>query len=229
MGAERPRADPPGPLDNLVDCLEMVNHVVHLHATARCAVPRTAVAKAGDPATGGCHDRPVITLELVPAAAMEAMLEDDLATAGDVLGRPLPPFFLQEKWLWRIRLGQVRSCSPDAPWLVRAAVREPGGVVVGHAGFHGRPDASGMVEVGYTVVPEHRGHGYAHEVLAALVEEASESEDVAVVRATVSPDNEASLAVVRRAGFVHVGEQWDDEDGLELVFEKVLARSAAGE
>jgi RimJ/RimL family protein N-acetyltransferase len=177
----------------------------------------------------GCHDLRVIRLELVPAAAMEAMIEDDLVTAGVVLGRPVPPFFLEEKWLWRIRLGQVRSCPPDAPWLVRAAVREPGGVVIGHAGFHGRPDATGMVEVGYTVIPEHRGHGYAHEVLAALVEEARASQDVAVVRATVSPDNEASLAVVRRAGFVPVGEQWDDEDGLELVFEKALVRSAVGE
>jgi RimJ/RimL family protein N-acetyltransferase len=35
----------------------------------------------------------------------------------------------------------------------------------------------------------------------------------------VSPDNAASLALVRRAGFVHVGEQEDDEDGLELVHE----------
>ena len=159
---------------------------------------------------------------------MEAMLEDDLATASDVVGRPLPPFFLEEKWLWRVRLHQARTCPQDAPWLVRAAVREPGGVVVGHAGFHGRPDATGMVEVGYTVVPGHRGHGYAHGLLAALVDEASTSAEVRVVRATISPDNEASLAVARRAGFVHVGEQWDDEDGLELVLEKVLERSPAG-
>ena len=43
-----------------------------------------------------------------------------------------------------------------------------------------------------------------------------------IVRATVSPDNAASLAVIRNGRFVHVGEQWDDEDGLELVFEKAL-------
>lgn len=184
---------------------------------------------AGDLVTGGCHDLRVISLELVPAAAMEAMLEDDLSAASDVAGRELPRFFLEEKWLWRVRLDQLRSSPQDAPWLVRSAVVHPGGEVVGHAGFHGRPEATGMVEVGYTIIPEHRGHGYAHEVLAALVEEARASQDVAVVRATVSPDNEASLAVVRRAGFVHVGEQWDDEDGLELVFEKVLEASPAGD
>ena len=170
----------------------------------------------------------MISLELVPAAAMEAMLEDDLSTASEAAGRPLPRFFLDEKWLWRVRLAQARTSPQDAPWLARSAVTSPGGEVVGHAGFHGRPDASGMVEVGYTVVPEQRGRGYAHELLAALVEEARASDsNVRVVRATVRPDNAASLAVVRRAGFAHVGEQWDDEDGLELVFEKVLEATPA--
>ncbi|MFC8503969.1 GNAT family N-acetyltransferase [Pedococcus sp. NPDC057267] len=164
----------------------------------------------------------MITLELVPEAAMEAMLEGDLATASEAAGRPLPRFFLEEKWLWRIRLVQARTSQPDAPWLVRSAVVHPGGEVVGHAGFHGRPDTHGMVEVGYTVVPERRGRGHAHERMAALVEEARASGGVRVVRATISPGNVASLAVARRAGFSHVGEQWDDEDGLELVFEKVL-------
>jgi RimJ/RimL family protein N-acetyltransferase len=37
--------------------------------------------------------------------------------------------------------------------------------------------------------------------------------------ASVSPTNVASLALVRRFGFVQTGAQWDDEDGQELVFE----------
>jgi ribosomal-protein-alanine N-acetyltransferase len=59
-------------------------------------------------------------------------------------------------------------------------------------------------------------------MVAALVTEAESSPDVDLVRATVSPDNAPSLAVIRNAQFVHVGEQWDDVDGLELVFEKRL-------
>ena len=34
------------------------------------------------------------------------------------------------------------------------------------------------------------------------------------------PDNEPSLALIRRAGFVEVGSQIDEIDGLELIFEK---------
>ena len=41
-----------------------------------------------------------------------------------------------------------------------------------------------------------------------------------VVRASISPDNEASLATIAGFGFVQVGEQWDDQDGLELLFER---------
>ena len=35
-------------------------------------------------------------------------------------------------------------------------------------------------------------------------------------------DNAASLAILRRAGFALVGEQYDEVDGLELVLERPL-------
>ena len=41
----------------------------------------------------------------------------------------------------------------------------------------------------------------------------------AFVRASISPDNVASLRLVAQYGFVQVGEQWDEEDGRELVLE----------
>jgi RimJ/RimL family protein N-acetyltransferase len=37
--------------------------------------------------------------------------------------------------------------------------------------------------------------------------------------ASVSPDNEASLELIAQLGFEKVGEQMDDIDGLEYVFE----------
>ena len=48
---------------------------------------------------------------------------------------------------------------------------------------------------------------------------AAREPDVRVVRASVGPDNVASLRLLSRYGFVEVGEQWDDEDGPETVFE----------
>ena len=37
--------------------------------------------------------------------------------------------------------------------------------------------------------------------------------------ASVAPDNETSLAIIRKLGFVRTGEHIDREDGLEYVFQ----------
>jgi RimJ/RimL family protein N-acetyltransferase len=41
--------------------------------------------------------------------------------------------------------------------------------------------------------------------------------EIRTVRATVRPDNVASLAVIAQFGFAYVGEQWDEEDGKETI------------
>jgi len=95
--------------------------------------------------------------------------------------------------------------------------------VVGHAGFHGPPGVNalgeaGAVELGYTVFPDFRRRGYASEAVAALMRWARRERHVHVFVASVAPDNEPSLAIVRKLGFEHIGEHWDDEDGRELEF-----------
>jgi RimJ/RimL family protein N-acetyltransferase len=124
-----------------------------------------------------------------------------------------------------LRRDQMLREPERREWLVRALVlREPGRPMVGHAGFHGprgvngpeRPDA---VEVGYTVFPPFRGRGYATEAVVALIEWARGSRSIRAFVASVAPDNDPSLAIVRKLGFVQTGEQWDEEDGLELVFQ----------
>lgn len=77
-----------------------------------------------------------------------------------------------------------------------------------------------MVEVGYAIDPACRRRGYGRVTLAFLVDRACAEPAVRTVRASVSPDNAASLALVAEHGFVRVGEQWDEEDGLELVLER---------
>jgi RimJ/RimL family protein N-acetyltransferase len=98
-------------------------------------------------------------------------------------------------------------------------VAEPEGVVVGYAGFHGPPDEAGMVEIGYSVAPGHRRQGYARTVLTELLRRAAAEPGVRTARVTISPENTASLATISGFGFVEAGEQWDEVDGLELIFE----------
>jgi L-amino acid N-acyltransferase YncA len=42
---------------------------------------------------------------------------------------------------------------------------------------------------------------------------------VRTARVTISPENHASYRLASQFGFVEVGEQWDEEDGLEVVYE----------
>jgi RimJ/RimL family protein N-acetyltransferase len=104
-------------------------------------------------------------------------------------------------------------------------VAEPEGVVVGHAGFHGPPDQTGMLEVAYSVDPAYRRRGYARAMLRELLPRAATEPSVSTVRATISPGNVASLATISGFGFTEVGEQWDEEDGRELIFEVTLRTS----
>ena len=68
--------------------------------------------------------------------------------------------------------------------------------------------------------PRTGARGYARAALAALLDRAAREPAVHTVRASVRPDNLASRALVESFGFVPVGQQWDDEDGLETVYER---------
>jgi RimJ/RimL family protein N-acetyltransferase len=164
---------------------------------------------------------PADDLRLVPlsVATMRALVDGDVEAASASAGLVATPYLVEHAWLWEIRLPQVAADPRALAWIARAAVT-PAGDVVGLVGFHGPPDGRGMVEVAYGVDPAFRRQGYARALLSRALEWAASDPAVTVVRASISPTNEASLATLRPFGFVQVGEQWDDEDGLELLFER---------
>ena len=111
--------------------------------------------------------------------------------------------------------------DPDARgfWVWAAALED--GTEVGNAGFGGRPTDDRRLTVGYAVHEEHRGHGYATEVLTLLAEWGLARPEIDVVRATIRPDNLASIRVAEKAGFSPTGERVEDEEhGELLVFER---------
>jgi ribosomal-protein-alanine N-acetyltransferase len=169
-------------------------------------------------------------LELVPMspAFVEHALAGRHAEATATLGAAVPESWPTEhdgRWLRR-RLEQIYADPSSQQWFGRALVlRDPEPTMVGHAGFHGPPGVNGpeqplAVELGYTVFPHYQGRGFATEAAAALMDWARREPGIEHFIACVSPDNQPSLAVVRKLGFVQTGDQWDEEDGLELVFER---------
>ena len=164
---------------------------------------------------------PRIEIVQLPAAALVALGSGDLEAADAASPVPLVAWLVSEEAIgtWRFRARQAVETPEDLPWVTGVLWDAEAGVVVGKAGFHAAPDERGMVEVGYAVVPEHRRRGVARAALEAMLARARAEESVRVVRASVAPTNAASYALISQYGFRQVGEQWDDEDGLELVYE----------
>lgn len=168
----------------------------------------------------------MITTERFALHVLPAGLVHALATGtrydGELPFDGVPDAFAVDAGVIRRRHEQLLADPGEEPWLLRAVVPHGTRVVVGRIGFHGPPDAEGVVEVGYTVAPEHRRQGVATEALAGLLGWAR-VQGVSACLASVSPDNAASLATIARLGFVRVGEHIDEEDGLEWVHRLDLA------
>lgn len=165
---------------------------------------------------------PRIEVVHLDAAGLRALAAGDLTAANQASPVPLPDHFVHPDWreTWRTRAEQVAADPASGAWITGAIWDPDRRLAVGRAGFHGPPNAAGMVEVGYAVAPDHRRQGYARAALEALLDRAAREPGVRTVRASIGPDNVASLALAAQYGFVEVGEQWDDADGLEIVFER---------
>jgi len=155
---------------------------------------------------------------------LDAILAGRREHAEDIAGFKPPagwPDHHDDRFL-RLRLDQMRKDAGSQQWLVRAMVlRTPGRPMIGHIGFHGPPELIGRAEMGYTVMSDYRRHGYAVEAARALMDWAAEARGVERFFVAIAPDNAASLAMAAKLGFEQVGEQIDEEDGLEYVFELV--------
>ena len=168
-------------------------------------------------------------LKLIPfePAAISRLIEGDRAAAEAALGAVLPQEFPTAGDLagfLPIQLHRMQESPDRRDWMARLMTSHKQ-EIIGHCGFHGPPEVIGRAEIGYTVFTPYRGQGFAKEAARALVEWAfaqGESE----VYASVAPDNQSSLAVVRSLGFTQVGTQDDEIDGLELVFALHAARQA---
>jgi len=175
----------------------------------------------------GPHDGPASTagpnvrIVHLNGAAFHALSDGDLAAAEAVSPVPLSAYLAGRecRGLWRMRSEQCDQDPASAAWVTGIVWDERQSLAVGAAGFHGPPDSGGMVEIGYRIDPARRRRGYARAALEALLARAAREPDVHRVRVSIRPDNLPSSRLALQYGFRQIGEQWDDEDGLELVYE----------
>lgn len=133
------------------------------------------------------------------SAAFARALCIDRAHAANLLG-----FRLHDAWPDADLPGVLESYAklieayPDKiGWGVWLFARE--GEVIGDGGFHG-PPKEGRVQIGYSIVAEHRRRGYATQAVAALCGWGIERGAKSIV-GFCDPDNESSARVLDKCGF----------------------------
>ncbi len=168
----------------------------------------------------------LLLIPLTPAI-LDASLKEDQTAAEKLLGAAIPSDWWQERWLMELRREDLRRIPDLQPWTLRAIVLRENRRMIGHIGFHTMPDpdylqdlAPGGIEFGYTTFPDFRRQGYAYEAAEALMNWAHRIHGIPRFIVSISPTNIASLALARKFGFTCIGQQIDEEDGPEDIFER---------
>ncbi len=118
---------------------------------------------------------------------------------------------------WRVP--QVKGNPKLNRWFVRWVVLKSTGEIIGSTSFHGAPDVQGMIEIGLGIHESFRNQGFAKEALVGMWCWALEDSQVKVLRYTVGVENAPSIRVIEAFGFHYQGEQIDEEDGPESIYE----------
>lgn len=147
-------------------------------------------------------------LQLVPCSAEAARaILDDRSYAERLIGAALHPAYPG---------GDIRSFLPyyaqqleNDPdmlgWGLWLTIHRADGLVIGDVGFKGKPDASGTVDIGYSVVEPYRRRGYTFEAARALRDWAFAQPGVTRLTGDCLPDNIGSARILQKLGMSRCG------------------------
>jgi RimJ/RimL family protein N-acetyltransferase len=162
-----------------------------------------------------------LELHHIPVEGLISLLDDKsdlLAIAGRDFINPHSTLVVDSGPLaWRVP--QVKTDPASNKWFVRFIVLTQSREVIGSTSFHGVPDKAGMMEIGIGIEEAFWGNGYATEALLGMWRWVITQPGVSTLRYTVSPTNLASVAIIKKFGFHHLGQQMDEIDGPEDIFE----------
>ena len=84
-------------------------------------------------------------------------------------------------------------------------------VVVGNGGLNNYKPADKCIELGYWILPEEQGRGYASEAIRSICAYAFTTMDVHRIEAIVEGENNASMQLLTKLGFAHEGARKECE------------------
>lgn len=105
--------------------------------------------------------------------------------------------------------GEMLSGSRQHPgarlWYTAWSIVLPGGKPVGDICFKGPPNELGEVEIGYGILDEFQGRGYATEAVRAMCSWGFSMPGCYFIQAQTEEGNRASERVLEKCGFEHAG------------------------
>ena len=150
--------------------------------------------------------------QLTLVAATCELVADDLGCHAELsaaIGAEVPeqwPPELFSTTIMNLVLEQLDDPSEQGWSVWYLLCREQGiDVLVGICQFKGRPDASGSVEVTYSILENYRNRGYATEAVARLVRWAFGHQNVVEVAAETLPYRKQSIRIMEKNGFGFAG------------------------
>jgi RimJ/RimL family protein N-acetyltransferase len=150
-------------------------------------------------------------MQLIPATLdlIRAEIEDRPAFArllSAVVPENWPPETLVDALPWFLH--QMEATPHQSGWFgwYGLAVTSPDrrSELVASGGFKGPPQ-NGTAEVGYSVLPQHQGQGFATEMVGALVAWAFRQPGLQRIIAETTEGNLASICVLNKLGFRSTG------------------------
>lgn len=171
--------------------------------------PTTPLVPIIDSSTRVATDRLVLLPATAKIARADADGSDDFGSMlGVVVPKSWPPELFGEH---RERLAKILEERPTESgwwsWYITYSIEGlPAGTLVGSVGFSGPPDASGHVQIGYAILKDYRGQGFATESLGGLIDWAFENTSVQRISGETFVDMPVSISVMTRNGMTHTGE-----------------------
>jgi ribosomal-protein-alanine N-acetyltransferase len=128
--------------------------------------------------------------------------------AEELIGAAIPDDWPDEELVGLTRLyadwlREDPSAIGYGPWVIIARAES---IVVGSAGFVGKPDADGTIELSFGTHTDYRNRGYASEAARALVDWGLAQPGVERVIAKCDLDNYPSVRVLEKIGMQRVGD-----------------------
>jgi RimJ/RimL family protein N-acetyltransferase len=119
-------------------------------------------------------------------------------------------------WLRNLMTADAGSAGWLGYYVTATVDGQP--MLTGTAGFKGRADKNGEVEIGYSIIPEMHRKGIATEAIRLLIGHAFANPDIWRIKAETLPRLIPSIGVLIKCGFMQASEGFDPEEGKTLVF-----------